>query len=1478
MAATSRACAVVRMAGIVLLTLAGTFTWAQEAAESGKEPIRVLFLGDDGHHQPQARFRQIRPVLEARGIRLDYTSQLSDLTVENLRRHDALLVYANIDSIEDAPAEAILQYVAEGGGYVPVHCASYCFRNQPKLVELLGAQFLRHGTGVFRTELAPIEHPILSEFGGFESWDETYVHHRHHEQDRTVLEYRVEGDRREPWSWIKPYHRGRVFYTAWGHDHRTWSHPGFHNLLERGIRWAAGRDPRQALPFFDDRPPPEVTMKKLPDDLPPFEYIDVGARIPNYTPGGAWGQQGEPYRLMQKPLPPDLSLKHIVVPEGFRCELFASEPDIQGKPIAMAWDERGRLWLAETVDYPNDLRPQGEGNDRIRICEDTDGDGRADKFTVFAEGLSIPTSIAFARGGVIVQAGTETLFLEDLDRDDRVDRTRVLFRGWNMSDTHGGVSNFQYGLDNWIWAMQGYNFSRPTVQGQPHQGFRMGFFRFRPDGSALEFIRSTDNNTWGLGISEEGIIFGSTANRNPSVYMPIPNRYYESVRGWTASLVLGTIADTYRFRPITNKVRQVDQFGGYTAGAGHALYTARSYPRPFWNRVAFVCEPTGHLVGTFVLSRQGSDFRSTSPFNLLASDDEWTAPIMAEVGPDGHVWVIDWYNYIVQHNPTPQGFRTGRGNAYETELRDKRHGRIYRIVYEKAPPYKPLDLSTASIDQLVATLRHPTMLWRKHAQRLLVERGDRSVVPQLLELVSDSSVDEIGLNVGAIHALWTLHGLGVLDGTYSDVNAVVYAALRHRSAGVRRNAVQVLPPTEESVGQVVAAGLLTDPDAQVRLMALLALADLPADPRAANAIASVLNPTWLGDRWLLDAATSAAAHQGMAFLLAVCDRPIDAAVSELVQVVATHVARQADRQLLGSLLPHLARADAVTAQAVIRGYVQGWPRRSDEQMPIADAELERHLESLFRKLPAPARGSVIRLASLLGARSLDQRLGEIYSLLLQQIDDPQRPMAQRIESAQEYASFAAQDAKAIETLLQRVDARTPPALSLGILRALAACDTPQAAVLVLERSNGLTPELRAAAITLLLSRADWTLALLQAIEEGKMAWTDLTLDQRQSLANHPQEAIRRRAMTLLERGGALPSPDRQSVLQEWLSVAELPGNASAGKNVFKKHCAKCHVHADEGTRIGPDLTGMAVHPKHELLTHILDPSRSVEGNFRVYTIVTTDGVVLNGLLASESQTTLELFDAEGNKRTVLREQIDQMVASTKSLMPEGFEKQVSRQEMADLLAFLTARGRFVPLDLSKVATVASDRGMFYNRDADVERLIFPDWQPKQFQGVPFHLIDPRDGKVANVVLLYSPLGSIPPTMPRLVELPCHMPVKAIHLLSGVSGWGFPYSRQRDVVLIVRLHYADGSTEDHPLRNGEHFADYIRRVDVPGSQFAFALRGQQIRYLAVIPKRSDPIEKIQLVKGPDRSAPVVMAVTLETPVSEGTPAADASTGQ
>jgi putative membrane-bound dehydrogenase-like protein len=1442
---------------LVVLLLLG-FSATPLVGQKSSQPIKVLFLGDNGHHQPQARFRQLEPVLAKRGIELTYTDKVEALSPKVLGSYDGLIIYANTTKITPEQEAALLDFVDSGKGFIPLHCASYCFLNSPKYIALVGAQFQKHGTGVVRTTIAEPNHPVMKGFKGFESWDETYVHTKHNEKDRTVLEYRVDGKVKEPWTWVRTQGKGRVFYTAWGHDDRTWGQPGFQELIERGIRWATGRKVNVTPLAAADLPftVPEMTPQRK--DLKAFEYVDVGKKIPNYRAG-----TGQRLSLMQKPLPAEESLKHMVVPKGFRVELFASDPHIR-RPICMNWDERGRLWIAESVDYPHDLHPSGQGNDRIVICEDTKGTGKADKFTVFADKLSIPSGFTFYKGGVLVFEGRQTVFLKDTDGDDKADVREVLFGTWSMGDTHGGPSNMQYGLDNWIWAMQGYNFSRLKVGGETHQ-FRQGFFRFKPDGSKLEFLRSTNNNTWGLGLSEEGLIFGSTANGNPSVYLPIPNRYYEAVRGWTPSLVLRPIADSYKFKPITDKVRQVDFHGGYTAAAGHALYTARNYPKEYWNRTAFVNEPTGHLVGTFVLRREGSDFRSSNPFNLLASDDEWTAPIMSEVGPDGNVWVIDWYNYIVQHNPTPPGFKTGKGAAYETDLRDKTHGRIYRIVYEGNGPGKdkktPFSLAKATPEKLVATLQHDNLFWRKHAQRLLVERRKKGVLPALFALARDTKVDEIGLNVGVIHALWTMHGLGALDGSNAEATKVAYAALKHKSAGVRRNALQVLPRTAKSVTALLESGVLEDPDGNVRLAALLALADLPPSPKAGKAIAQVMGQAAnFMDAWIPDAATCAAANNSLPFLKEMAEvRYPPEKAQKVLAIVAEHYARGGPVDTVGGLISQLVDVQPSVAEVIVRGLAKGWPR---DKAPELSAGVEKDLVQLAMRLYPEKRSLLVQLAGTWGSKSFAKYAAEIASTLLTQVKDKKFRVEDRIAAARELVDLQPGDKKLVQTLLELITPQTAPELASGILSALERGTTSETGSLLVSRLPELTPAVRAAALRVMLSRAEWTKTLLDSADKGKVSLADLTLDQKQALAEHPNKELRKQAVALLKSGGVLPNPDRQKVVDELLPITKLKGDAAAGKLVFKNACAKCHVHGGEGQQIGPDLTGMAVHTKEHLLIDIIDPSRSVEGNFRVYLVVTKNGQVLNGLLASESKTAIELFDAEGQKKTILRADLDTLVASPKSLMPDGFEKQLSKKELTDLLEFLTQRGKYLPLPLGKVATIVSTRGMFFSEEAKQERLIFDSWKPKTFEGVPFSLVDPQGDRVRNVILLYGPQGKLPPKMPKKVSLPCNSAAKAIHLLSGVSGWGFPYSEKGTVSMIVRLHYKDGKTEDHPLKNGEHFADYIRRVDVPGSKFAFNLGGRQIRYLAIQPKREEVIEQIEFVKGPDTTAPVVMAVTVE----------------
>ncbi len=1017
---------------------------------------------------------------------------------------------------------------------------------------------------------------------------------------------------------------------------------------------------------------PAESNLKARTGLPPLPYTNSPSAIPNYLPGEKWGTQGEAISRMQLPLSPTDSLPHLVTVEGFTPSLWAAEPEIL-KPICMAWDERGRLWIAETIDYPNELQPEGKGRDRIKICEDTDGDGRADRFTVFAEGLSIPTAMVFSGGGLIVTESGRTLFLKDTDGDGRADERKDLFRGWGMGDTHATVSNLRYGPDNWIWGVVGYSGFEGTVGGEPVR-FGMGVFRFRPDGSKLEFIKSSNNNTWGLGFSEDGTVFGSTANNNASWYMSIPNRYYEAVSGWSASR-METIADRQDFYPVTEEVRQVDAHGRYTAGAGHALYTARNFPAEFWNRIAFVCEPTGHLVGQFRLDGKGADFSAVNLKSFLASSDEWYAPIMAEVGPDGALWVLDWYNYIIQHNPTPHGFKNGKGNAYETPLRDKRHGRIHRVTWNSARKIGAMDLSKADTATLVSALKNDNQLWRMHAQRLLVERQASDAVPALMRLVADPAVDPLGLNVGAQHALWTLHGLGAVD--RGEVRAGIMPALRHRSAAVRRAAVVALPRDAAGSEALMSAGALKDVDAQVRLAALLAMAEMPVSDAVGAAVYAVLGEERnAGDRWLNHAATAAGARHENGFLRAAL-QPAAAGAARIsseagaaLRVVAAHRAAR-DRDGVMSLLALAGRAPATAVGPILDGLASGWPQGTAPEIASSEVTL---LKTLANGLPDSARSSLIALADKWGRRDLFEDMvartaaalrGEVAGEGLK--DEDRIALARRLVSLDDRP-------ESIRAILALITPQTAPSLNGGLLQAAGVSRQASTADEMLAAWPKLTPAARRTVIATLTRRGEWALSLLGAVEAGRLDRTDLAADHWRQLRNHPDRGVSTKAREVEGRKSIRTNAEMEAMIAKLLPVASQTGDVARGREVFESACQICHALNGKGQRIGPDLTGIGVRPKAELLVEILDPNRSVEANYRMWTVVKRDGDSVSGRLDTETATSVEILDTAGQKHVVLRKDIQSLEASDQSLMPGGFE-QLPPADLAGLLEYLAASAK-----------------------------------------------------------------------------------------------------------------------------------------------------------------------------------------------------------
>ena len=808
------------VAALLLLFHAGI-----SSAFASEGPVRVLFLGHESeHHNSNRFFPMLQQALGRDAIYFDYVTQVEDAFGDRdyLGRFDAVMMYANHASIEPHQWKNLLEYVESGHGFLPIHCASWCFSNEPGFDQLVGGRFKSHQTGVFKLRTILADHPVMLDVPELEAWDETYFHSDHNPEGRTVLQVRdpMPGDPHtepEPWTWIRKQGEGRVYYTASGHDHRVWGRSEFHAMLKSGILWAIGDARRSSYEAFLG-------------GRTPLEY-EVRDSIPNYE------RRPEPLRY-QLPLLAEDSMDYTRVPVGFELSLFASEPDIVN-PVAMAWDERGRLWVAETLDYPNEIQPGRQGRDRIKILEDTDADGRCDKVTVFADGLNIPTSLVLCNGGVIVAHAPDFIFFKDLDGDDRADVRQVINSGWGVNDTHAGPSNLRYGFDNRIWGTVGYSGFRER-NGDQENRFGSGVFRMETDGSKVTFLHQFNNNTWGLGFNSVGDVFGSTANNNPSFFCGFPATGYHGTPGVSAVM----IASSPDFHPITPNVRQVDAFGRYTAGAGHAVATSDGFPESWRDSMAFVAGPTGNLLGGYQLLRDGSGFKAKNAFSIVASADEWFSPVAAEVGPDGALWIADWYNFIIQHNPTPSvdrgGFaaKNGRGNAHINPNRDRQHGRIYRLLWEGAGVAVEKSLGRAGVRELVRTLDHSNLFWRSTAQRLLVEKQDKQAVPLLKKQVLS------GHRAG-IHALWALKGLGALDRDFHQ------AALLSGDPGLRQNAVRALENDVSAMELLLDTGTIADADLSVRREAFAKMAHFAESDSLERVVSQLFTaPENRNDPWL----------------------------------------------------------------------------------------------------------------------------------------------------------------------------------------------------------------------------------------------------------------------------------------------------------------------------------------------------------------------------------------------------------------------------------------------------------------------------------------------------------------------------------------------------------------------------------------------------------------------------------------------------
>jgi putative membrane-bound dehydrogenase-like protein len=951
-----------------------------------------------------------------------------------------------------------------------------------------------------------------------------------------------------------------------------------------------------------------------------------------YEGGGAMVWYGQPAKFA--PGVEDVIFKQIraSVPEtlrrpekgdfqiepGFEIDLVAAEPHLRD-PIHVSWDARGRAYVTEMIDYP-----EGPPAGRVVRLEDADGDGRYEKSTVFVPKLAYPTSAAPWRKGVLVLCAPELLYFEDSDGDGVADLRRVLFDGFAEGNTQHRVNSLQWGLDNWIYGGNGD--SAATVRSVEHperKPVTMTFadFRFKPDTGEFELL--AEHGGYALAFDDWGhrFVSQSGSNRRHVVLdraLRDRNPFVPSIQNALAfegSPKLHTLTKVERFN-------DPNDFGFFTAASGLSVYRGGLFPAHYQGNT-FIGESAGNIVHRDVLVRQGAAWKAaphTQPQEFLASRDPWFRPVFTATGPDGCLFICDMYRAVIEH---PEWIPNDIEKTLNVRAGDDK-GRLYRIRHRSAAPRPVENLEALPSGELVKRLESPNGWVRDTAQRLLYERQDKTIVPALASLGSSA--------VARVHALWTLHGLGALDAD------LVRARLADPEPGVRETAVRLADPAS-------VLPLAKDPDAAVRLRVAEAIGALDT-PEAVTALGDLLfDPA--SDTWIRSAACLSRPDVSHRVL---------ARVAERIGGKAEESAR---------MIPYVWRLATVVG------------RRDDA------AQIRQALDLL---LPKPD-GAMADWQAVGFGGGVVSGLGQKYGLPAKRVRELAPP--ERLARAVEEAARIAEDAKVIDgtrydallvlgideagkhrDLLRKYLApKNPPELQDGAILGTSYLEANEdVARMLLEPWARYAPQQKQGVLDALFWRADRIRVLLDAMEARKVALAELGNGRKEQLRRLSDEALRKRAAALLD---ADKREDRQKVYeQKRQTVLPLKGRRPEGLALFAKHCSACHPVQGVGPQVGPDLVTVRKRDPAVLLMDIIDPNASVAPNFVAYNVVTTDEVVTNGLVVSQSPAAVTLRIQGGQERTFQRAQIEQLQSNGRSLMPDALETLMTDQELADLIEYL----------------------------------------------------------------------------------------------------------------------------------------------------------------------------------------------------------------
>lgn len=939
-------------------------------------------------------------------------------------------------------------------------------------------------------------------------------------------------------------------------------------------------------------------------------------------------------------LSPEEAIRKMTVPEGFSVELVASEPEIVN-PVAMTFDERGRVWITESLEYPR--HEAGPGRDRVKVLEDTDGDGKADKFTVFAEGLNIPSGIAVGYGGVWVANAPDILFLQDTDGDGKADKQEVVVTGFGRFDTHELPNSLTWGPDGWLYGLNGvFNQSRVEQKGKVFE-FTCALFRIHPRTREFQVFCEGTSNPWGVAFDGEGSAFVSACVIDHLWHLT-ESGYYQRQGG--------------PYPPFTSIIGSIVKHKHQKAAyCGITYFDSDAYPDEY-RRQLYMGNIHGGCINVDTLERDGSTYFARPRPDFLTANDAWFMPVAQKTGPDGCLYVLDWYDRYHCYQDAgrdPQGI-------------DRLKGRLYRVRYKDTPRAAKFDLAKESDEQLIERLGSPNVYFRELAQRLLAERSSPEVKAAIEKRVLDNSVSR----TARLHALWSLISSGALTSSFHhrllDHEDSAFRAWAVRAVGNQRKIDWVMVPKLHALAR--------DKSPEVRLqLAIAATKQQSLEPMElllevlANSEQDKLIPhiVWQNLHPLLEDHTDellklieARDLKKSPALAAMMPRMIDRILSR----------KNPDPTPVAGLLKLLSsgpNANPVAAQKCL----------SLLAAKVASRELAGGKLAELKPLVADAVKSILDAgpqqplyldAALLAATWKDPT-GLSAATQLYVAKD--QPVPRRIQALQ--SLVAAQADSLRESVGATLSDHTlgTPELRGATLDALDRIDAPWVAELVLANYATLQPDVQPKAIVLLSSRVEWAHRLVDQVAVEKIPASALNLNQVRrllALGDEPlAEKVRKHWGTV--RTGR--NPDREKVIGEIRNlVRRTSGDPLTGQAVFKKVCGQCHKIYGDGQEVGPDITSNGRNSFEQLLSNVLDPSLVIGAAYQARTVVTSDGRVLAGLLAEDNEQRIVLRQQGGKSEVIPRDEIEAIKVSELSLMPEDLEKQLKPQELVDLFAFL----------------------------------------------------------------------------------------------------------------------------------------------------------------------------------------------------------------